>query len=178
VGVWVFVPLMGALVAKSLELSVVWALVALWVGASARLLYVATLPRVRLTGQVGERAFDGVADELSALVTLAEQRSVHPGLGPMGLDELFAHQVSVSLGPLPARLRLWSALFAAQLLLLPAWVALWAFTLLGTWVHEQPAAESLVVLGMGPPLSVLMWPATAVLGLVLQTPVVWLLSRR
>lgn len=170
-------PLAGAVLAQSLGLGVAWGVGALWAGALLRLAVALGRPRVHLAWRTAQGADRAVVHDLRVLPAVAALRRHHPTLGAQGLDEVLATQWQAA-RTAPRPLRAWAAAFVAQLLLLPAWAALGLFTLAGCLWNGDPAAESLVVFGMGPPMSVLIWPASGLLGLLMLAPFGAWLARR
>lgn len=174
---WIGIPLLGAVAAQSLGLGAGWGVGALWLGGGLRAAVAWGRPRVQLSWRTASGDDQAIVHDLRVLGALEALRRHHPTTGPQGIDELLAHHLRL-LGATHGRPWGIVAAYVAQLLLLPLWLALGLLTLAGCLWHGDPPSQSLFVFGMGPPLSVLLWPASGVLGLLLLAPFAAFLSRR
>ncbi|MCB9674466.1 MAG: hypothetical protein H6737_05070 [Alphaproteobacteria bacterium] len=167
-----FAALALAMVAMVADLPVAWGIGALWLGAALRVALDRARPSVTITLDTGGDPQVFHTSDPAAFGLVQRLRARLPrGIGESSLDEMLHDALAGLRGPAgPVRtMSRWNAFWLAGFPLV-----VWAVLFLGALQHDfragEPLSGAFVVLAMGPPFSVMLWPVSGLPGLLIQAP--------
>jgi len=177
-GPWVLtVALVGAVAADQAGWSVAWGVGALWIAALGRVAVAAVRPRIQVEWLAGAVRRRVTAHDLRALPAVARLRRQLEVPGATGPDLLLWDQLATARSGAPWRVRAVAGWLLLWLTTAPLWLGLWAAAAAAAAWQGTPVAETGLILAMGPPLAVLLWPLSGLIGLLAQAPFAWVIGR-
>jgi hypothetical protein len=144
---------------------------ALWLAAGARGLRMGSRCAITWTqADDPERHHTVVATGAGVLRDAAALRTELTDPGPASLDETWTQQLSLLLHGPSTTHRALGAWMVMWLSTAPIWLVMWAVALGSALKQGSPVGGTFVILAVGPPLVVLLWPLPVLFGLLLQAP--------